>query len=123
MTISQEFTHTFWQNPLTRDVYKVLFPPIMAALRKIRKIRDGVDSFPVFLTVTDISPTAGRYTDVVKAAEFVKYSLKKISYCHDRFLGVRESEWSSKTVYFKLFSTFLVHFCIMPILRTMMETR
>jgi len=72
VTISQEFTHTFWQNPLTRDVYKVLFPPIMAALRKIGKIRDGVDSFPVFLTVTDISPTAGRYTDVVKAAEFVK---------------------------------------------------
>merc|ERR1719300_108242 len=45
VTISQEFTHTFWQNPLTRDVYKVLFPPIMAALRKIGKIRDGVDSF------------------------------------------------------------------------------
>merc|ERR1719312_322041 len=72
VTISQEFTHTFWQNPLTRDVYKVLFPPIMAALRKIGKIRDGVDSYPVFLTVTDISSTAGRYTDVVKAAEFVK---------------------------------------------------
>ena len=62
----------FWQNLVTKDVYKLLFPPIMKILRKIGKVRDGVDSFPVFLTVTDISDGAGRFTDVFKAASFIK---------------------------------------------------
>ena len=69
----QEFTHTFWQNALTTNIYRDLFPPIMAAIRNIGRLRDGVDSFPVFLTVTDITPGAGRHTDVIAAAEYVKY--------------------------------------------------
>ena len=73
VTISQEFTNTFWQNALTTNIYRDLFPPIMAAIRNIGRLRDGVDSFPVFLTVTDINPGAGRHTDVIAAAEYVKY--------------------------------------------------
>lgn len=72
VTISQEFTHTFWQNGLTTNIYKDLFPPIMAAIRNIGRLRDGVDSYPMFLTVTDISPGAGRHTAVIPAAEYVK---------------------------------------------------
>lgn len=78
MTISQEFTHTFWQNALTTNIYKDLFPPIMAAIRNIGRLRDGVDSYPVFLTVTDISPGAGRHTPVIPAAEYVKYVLLRV---------------------------------------------
>ena len=72
MTISQEFTHSFWQNGLTRDVYRLIFPPIMAAIRKVGRLRDGTDSFPVFLTVTDISASAGRTTSVAAAAQYVQ---------------------------------------------------
>lgn len=71
MTISQEFTHTFWQNMLTKDAYASLFPLVMNSLRNIGRIRDGVNSFPVFLTVTDISPNAGRNTDVGAAVDYV----------------------------------------------------
>lgn len=78
MTISQEFTHTFWQNALTTNIYRDLFPPIMAAIRNIGRLRDGVDSFPVFLTVTDITPGAGRHTDVIAAVEYVKYIVIRV---------------------------------------------
>ena len=44
----------------------------MAAIRNIGRVRDGVDSYPAFLTVTDISPGASRHTDVVAAADYVK---------------------------------------------------
>ena len=72
MTISQEFTHRFWQNALTRDVYRLIFPPVMAALRRVGRLRDGTNSFPVFLTVTDISAGAGRTTSVAAAAQYVQ---------------------------------------------------
>ena len=43
----------------------------MNALRNIGRVRDGVNSFPVFLTVTDITPNAGKNTDVGAAVDYV----------------------------------------------------
>ena len=42
----------------------------MHLLRLVGLLREGVDSFPVFLTITDIRPTAPRHTDVVKAGQY-----------------------------------------------------
>ena len=66
ITISEEFARDFWQNPQVALIYKFLFPPIMTVLRKIGKKLHGTDSFPVFLTVTDITPEAGRTTNVIR---------------------------------------------------------
>ena len=71
VTISQEFTHTFWQNGLTKKAYESIFPLVMNALRNIGRVRDGVNSFPVFLTVTDITPNAGKNTDVGAAVDYI----------------------------------------------------
>ena len=35
ITISEEFTRDFWQNPQVALIYKFLFPPIMTVLRRI----------------------------------------------------------------------------------------
>jgi len=44
----------------------------MGILRTVGRVREGTNSYPVFLTVTDISPTAGRITDLQKAVEHVQ---------------------------------------------------
>ena len=66
ITISEEFARDFWQNPKVAPVYRFLFPPIMTVLRKIGKKLHGTDSYPVFLTVTDISTQATRTTNVIR---------------------------------------------------------
>merc|ERR1719312_1486236 len=60
ITISEEFTKDFWKNAKVAPIYKFLFPPIMSVLRKIGRKLHGTDSFPVFLTVTDIRSQATR---------------------------------------------------------------
>merc|ERR1711936_928760 len=45
---------------------------IMNLLRAAGRLTAGADSFPVFLTVTDISNSAGRNTNVPRAAEFIR---------------------------------------------------
>jgi len=72
ITISEEFTRDFWQNAKVAPIYKFLFPPIMSVLRKIGRKLHGTDSFPVFLTVTDIRSQATRTTNVIRAADYVK---------------------------------------------------
>ena len=72
MTINQEYTLNFWQNSLTTNIYSQGFPLIMNLLRKVGRLVAGTDSFPVFLTITDITPTAGRNTNVPRAAEFLR---------------------------------------------------
>jgi len=72
VTISLEYAQDFWQNALASPIYRVLFPPIMRILRTLGRIRDGTDSYPVFLTVTDIRPEAGRTTEVQRAVDHVK---------------------------------------------------
>ena len=66
ITISEEFTRDFWQNAKVAPIYKFLFPPIMSVLRKIGSKLHGADSFPVFLTVTDIRSQATRTTNVIR---------------------------------------------------------
>jgi len=72
ITISEEFTKSFWKNPQVALIYKLFFPPVMTVLRRIGNKFHGTDSFPVFLTVTDISNQATRTTNVIRAADYVK---------------------------------------------------
>ena len=72
MTINQEYTLNFWQNSLTTNIYSQGFPLIMTILRKVGRLVAGTDSFPVFLTITDITPSAGRNTNVPRAAQFLR---------------------------------------------------
>merc|ERR1712013_458375 len=72
VTISLEYAQDFWQNALASPIYRILFPPIMRILRRLGQLRDGTDSYPVFLTVTDIRPEAGRTTEVQRAVDHVK---------------------------------------------------
>merc|ERR1712130_458002 len=72
VTISLEYAQDFWKNALASPIYRVLFPPIMRILRTLGRIRYGTNSYPVFLTVTDIRPEAGRTTEVQRAVDHVK---------------------------------------------------
>ena len=65
ITISEEFTKSFWQNSQVALIYKFVFPPIMTILRLIGKKFHSSNSYPVFLTVTDIRDGAGRSTRVI----------------------------------------------------------
>ena len=80
ITISEEFTRDFWQNPQVALIYKFLFPPIMTVLRRIGNKFHGTDSFPVFLTVTDISKQATRTTNVIR--------LGMLSICKTYYLSI-----------------------------------
>ena len=54
VTISQEFTRSFWTNPTTSPVYNFLFPPVLAALRGVGRRQLGTDSYPVFLVSANL---------------------------------------------------------------------
>ena len=88
-----------WRN--LRLFSRVLFPPIMRILRTLGRIRDGnprlgkrtkrhtnswswsgTDSYPVFLTVTDIRPEAGRTTEVQR------WSLRQTNNFPNNFPGL-----------------------------------
>lgn len=72
ITISLEYARDFWENAVTTKIYTLLFPPIMEMLRNIGRKTQGSDSYPVFMTVTDIRTGAGKTTDVIRAADYVK---------------------------------------------------
>lgn len=70
ITISNEFAKDFWKTATVAAVYEVL-PNIMNLLRNFGRIQ-GKNSYPVFLTVTDIRPNAGVKTDVAETVKYLK---------------------------------------------------
>ncbi|XP_023338544.1 uncharacterized protein LOC111709168 [Eurytemora carolleeae] len=74
VSVNNEFAGDFWNNFKTRIVYKFL-PTILTSLKIIHRSGD----LPLFLTITDIRPYAGEFTDPVEAARFLeKYGVNLV---------------------------------------------
>ena len=66
ITINNEFAGDFWNSFKTRIVYKLL-PSLLTSIKLLH--REGAT--PVFVTVTDVSPGAGLYTDTGPALRYL----------------------------------------------------
>ena len=67
ITINNEFAGDFWNSFKTRIVYKLL-PTLLTSIKFVH--RQGAT--PVFVTVTDIRPRAGLYTDTIPALRYLE---------------------------------------------------
>ena len=63
ITLSMEYARNFWKDPLVILTNNL---PIMDIVRLRGSLKDNANSYPVFLTVTDIRSDAGRNTDVIR---------------------------------------------------------
>ena len=63
ITLSMEYARNFWQDPLVIVTNNL---PILDVVRIRGSFKDKTNSYPVFLTVTDIRSDATRNTDVIR---------------------------------------------------------
>merc|ERR1719394_1812660 len=83
ITVSQEFANEFWKKELTQVVYE-MYPDIMNTLKAI----NFKSSYPVPLTVTDITPHSGHKTDSNKAAEYMRSNGVRMVFGNDLVTSV-----------------------------------
>ena len=67
ITINNEFAGDFWNSFKTRIVYKFL-PTLLSSIKLLHRF----GATPVFVTVTDIRPRAGLYTDTTPALRYLE---------------------------------------------------
>jgi len=75
IAINNEFAGDFWNSFKTRIVYKFL-PTLLTSLKILHRSGD----VPVYMTITDISGTAGEFTEPVAAVRYLQSYGVKVTY-------------------------------------------